>query len=367
MIKKVRLFWSYQVDKTERWLEEMALQGWHLIGFNLWNRVFTFKRGEKKDLTYRIQYGKYIELSPTLLKNGWNAVAAEGKWMFLSNEQPNITLYPVRDAMIKRNRLHAYLFSLIAIFLLSVHIPIYLISFALVNTSILPDGLWTILPLFIVDVLLAAFAIYVFRSYRSFEVREMDASIHPIKKGEKMRKIKLGWMYHLEETKEWLERMAEEGYELEKVKAALFTFRRKEANMIKYECAFEFKVQPSFFSTHKELGWQLKFSSNISLLNYSIWAMPYDNDAEVPQFTYDKSEKRESMKRAFKMNIGMSIYLIAILSFSLYTNTQIMDESFINWSFSGFIRPVLCLLLVLWCVKCMQIFLGHRKNMRRMR
>ncbi|QFF99344.1 hypothetical protein PB01_11190 [Psychrobacillus glaciei] len=26
---------------------------------------------------------------------------------------------------------------------------------------------------------------------------------------------------------------------------------------------FEFKVDPSYFATHKELGWQLKFSSNL--------------------------------------------------------------------------------------------------------
>ncbi|GEL77086.1 DUF2812 domain-containing protein [Tenuibacillus multivorans] len=366
--KEVKLLWSYKIDKTERWLSEMAEHGWHLTGVNQWTRTFTFKKGNKKNVTYRIQYGPKSRSIPlTLQKEGWDTVVSEGRWLFLKNEEANISLYPTRDEVVRRNRTHAYIFSALAIFQLATHIPIILLSIVSLTSQddsfFLEDSLWILLFLLAVGIGLAFFAIYVFKAYRRFELREMDATTDLISKGKKMRKFKLGWMYHLEETKTWLEKLAEDGYELEKVTASIFTFREIEPSNIKYECIFEYKVQPSFFTTHKEFGWKLKYSSNMTLLNYSIWAKHYNVDEPVPQFSYDKEEQKQSIKRAFKMNIGISFYLILLLSFSLYMNYS-MDEPFITWSFSGVMRPLLLALLLFWVYMFVQILLSYRKSMR---
>jgi len=369
VIKKVKCLWSYNVDNTEKWLSEMAIKGWHLTHVNRWTRTFTFEKGENKNVNYRIQFGqKNHSLPPTLQKAGWEIAVSSGKWLFLVNEEPTIRLYPSRDAYVKRNRTHAYVLSLLATLHISASmLPILLIgilSSAMEEENILGHNLG-ILLFFVAEIVLVAwFAIYVFRAYRRFEIQEFDAKIDSMLTGKKMRKFRGAWMYQLEETREWLERLAREGYELESVKAAIFTFRKTNPSNIKYECMFEYKVHPSYFATHKELGWQLKFSSNMTLLNYSIWAMHYENEEEMPQFSYDKQEQRQSIKRAFKMNLGMSIYLIFILSFSFYTNMLSKYEPFLAWSFGGVMRVLLFVFLLFWLYKFFQILFSYRRSLK---
>lgn len=347
MIKrKVKWLWSYNVDKTEQWLMVMAKSGWHLVSVNQWTRTFIFKKGEQKNVTYYIQYvSKNHSFPSTLQKEGWSIAYTAGKWLFLLNEEPIVRLYPTRDALVKRNRAHAYMTSLLAILYISFTMqPLLLMG---ILNSVIGDGnifshnFWVFLLLITGIIAVACFAIYVFRAYRRFEIREMDSTLDSSLTGKKMRKFKGGWMYKLEETKKWLENQAGKGYELESVKAAVFTFRKTNPTNIKYECTFEYKVQPSYFATHKELGWQLKFSSNMTLLNYSIWAMHYEKEEEIPQFSYDKLEQRQSIKRGFKMGIAMSIYLILLLSFSIYMNILVIDEPFLSWSFFGVVRGLL--------------------------
>ncbi|WP_313894380.1 DUF2812 domain-containing protein [Psychrobacillus sp.] len=367
--KKVKWLWSYNVDKTECWLSEMAKKGWHLSSVNRWTRIFTLEKGEQKHVTYHIQYdSKNHSLPTTLQKEGWNIAVSVGNWLFLTNEVPTIRLYPSRDKLVKRNRTHAYTLSVLATFQISFSmLPIIILGIlasVMEEESILAGNVWFILLLVTEIIVIASFSIYVFRAYRRFEKREMDAVIDSISSGNKLRKFKGGWMYQLEETKAWLERIAKEGYELEKVTAAVFTFRKTNPSNLKYECMFEYKVQPSYFATHKELGWKLKYSSNMTLLNYSIWAMPYEDDEEMPQFSYDKQEQRQAIKRAFKMNIGMSIYLIAILLFSFYTNTLQQVEPFIYWSFGGVMRVLLLVFLLFWSYKFIQILFSYRKSLK---
>lgn len=92
--------------------------------------------------------------------------------------------------------------------------------------------------------------------------------------------------------------------------------------------------------------------------------MHYENDEEMPQFSYDKQEQKQSIKRAFKMNLGMSIYLIFILGFSFYVNMLVIDEPFLSWSSGGVLRTLLFVLLLFWFYKFIQILLGYRKNMK---
>ncbi|MDI2587922.1 DUF2812 domain-containing protein [Psychrobacillus sp. NEAU-3TGS] len=367
--KKVKWLWSYNIEKTEQWLSKMAGEGWHLTSVNRWTRTFIFEKGESKEVIYRIQYASKTNTLPqTLQKAGWSVALSNGKWLFLVNEEQTVRLYPTRDALVKRNRTHAYVMSAIATFYVSTSmLPIMLISIiSSVQTGeeVPLENLWLfILPLTGI-VAIASFAIYVFRAYRRFEINEMDVAIDSIPLGKKMRKFRGAWMYQLEDTREWLEGLAKQGYELESVRASIFTFRKTDPNHIKYECMFEYKVQPSYFATHKEMGWKLKYSSNMTLLNYSIWAKHYEEEEEIPRFSYDKQEQRQSIKRAFKMNLGMSIYLILILSFSFYMNILIKDESFVAWSYGGVMRPLLFLALLYWIYKFGQILISYRKTIK---
>lgn len=48
MIKVFRPFWSYDVKKTEVWLSEMAMKGYHFAELNRWTRCFYFHSGVSK-------------------------------------------------------------------------------------------------------------------------------------------------------------------------------------------------------------------------------------------------------------------------------------------------------------------------------
>ena len=116
-MKKWRPFWSYDVEKTGRWLAEMAADGDQLVDVNLETRVFSFEKGEREKVEFQVVFDKSrSELSHRLEESGWRNFYSKGNWQFLKNTEPSITLYPVRDEIVKRNRLHSNVFTGISIF-----------------------------------------------------------------------------------------------------------------------------------------------------------------------------------------------------------------------------------------------------------
>ena len=108
-MKKMRWLWSYQIDKTEKWLSEMASKGYHLSDFNAVTRTFSFDKGEPKVTTYAIRLDKQA-LPSAMEQAGWQVVASSNRWQFVKNEESQVTTYPSREAIVKRTRMHAYLF-----------------------------------------------------------------------------------------------------------------------------------------------------------------------------------------------------------------------------------------------------------------
>jgi hypothetical protein len=81
---KWRLFFVWEEDKEERWLEEMASQGWHLIHGGL---RFVFERGEPAQIRYRLDYrrrfpqgeGEYF----TMYRDaGWEHICDFKQWHY---------------------------------------------------------------------------------------------------------------------------------------------------------------------------------------------------------------------------------------------------------------------------------------------
>src|SRR5690606_31536243 len=140
-IKKVKWLWSYQVDKIEKWLAEMAGEGWHLVSLNRWTRTFSFEKGDKKVGNFRIQYAPQgFELSETLKNAGWERVVSAGRWIILFNGESKVRLYPSRDSILKRNRMHAYAASGLIIFQLGTQVPLLLTPIVLLSME---DGFFS--------------------------------------------------------------------------------------------------------------------------------------------------------------------------------------------------------------------------------
>jgi hypothetical protein len=79
------LFWAWQDEREERWLREMALQGWHLRRPGLVR--YTFDQGDPTDVVYRLDYRvlaardreEYLGLFRAA---GWEHVGAVSNWQY---------------------------------------------------------------------------------------------------------------------------------------------------------------------------------------------------------------------------------------------------------------------------------------------
>ncbi|MFZ6731841.1 DUF2812 domain-containing protein [Undibacterium sp. Ji42W] len=93
LIKKFKCFWSWEDENEQQWLQEMAHQGLHLQGRNLFG-LYSFVQGVPADVVYRLDYvsdtrwgaanvvepdGSYRQL---LTDAGWEHVLAASGWQY---------------------------------------------------------------------------------------------------------------------------------------------------------------------------------------------------------------------------------------------------------------------------------------------
>lgn len=362
-MKKMRWLWSYRIDSTEIWLEDLMAKGFHLKSLNRFSRVFTFEHEDSIEKKVRIHYGEKT-LAPKLASAGWESAVVSGKWQVLTNETAEISIFPSKDQLFKRTRLHAYLYLLASTFYLSSYLSFLFLFGIILSISSENFQIGPLLVPIVIYMGMIALTIFVFKSYQKFEKQFLGTNVLKKTGTRKIRRIRPAWMYEPLRTKIWLEEMVERGYELESVFATVFTFRPKDKNNIAYEVVFEPKINANYFQLHKDFGWELKYTSNITWLNYTIWGMPYEQGEEKPAFSYDERERRKVAKKAFLMNCGMAIFILLICAQSIYMNTIVTDSSFLEWSYMGVIRVMLVGMSMLWFFLFIRIVLGYRKELK---
>ncbi|WP_158589666.1 MULTISPECIES: DUF2812 domain-containing protein [Clostridia] len=177
MKKAWKPFWSYDVKKTERWLQTRALQGQQLVKIEPNLRLFIFKAGNDPQLIrYHIAYCKQKqndELPLALQQNGWGKLCQQGCWCVLSNQKQTTELkvYPVRNEITKRNRYLLYFYIALTIYLLFTMLLFLLMSVIHIFyfgsiLSFTPISLWiTLLILSNGLFLIGTFSVY--RLYQS--------------------------------------------------------------------------------------------------------------------------------------------------------------------------------------------------------
>lgn len=365
-MKKVRWLWSYRIDSTEKWLEKLMGKGFQLKSFNRFSRVFTFEQVDSMERIVRIHYGEKT-IAPKLVTAGWQTEAASGKWRVLTNDNESISVFPSNDQLFKRTRMHAYLYLLLSALYLSFYLSFIFLFGMILNIHNETFQIGPLLVPILIYVGLVTLTIIVFKAYRRFEKQLLGTDV--IKKfgSKKFRRMRPAWMYEPLRTKIWLEDMAKRGYELESVFAAIFTFRLKDKNNIAYEVAFEPKINANYFQLHKDFGWDLKYTSNITWLNYTIWGMSYEEGEEKPAFSYDELERKKVAKKAFYMNCGMTVFLLLVMAQSLYINfitLKTLEQSFFEWSIMGAIRLMLVFMSVFWLLMFVRIVKGYRKELK---
>jgi len=338
-MKAFRPFWSYRIEQTENWLSEKASEGQHLVAMNRWTHVFTFEQNQPSQRIYRLNRNKKTNLGLSRLEEqGWTADVQEKEWTILSAEEPS--LYPIRDELLQRTQRHLYVW----IFLVWMHLvttsPIF-IAGIVVRKSFLG---WMPLTILILDVILLITFSYLIWKHLAFQKREMGMGADTVRGQKKHYRIYLGWFYDLPKMEKRLERKASEGLILSKVYSVIFVFVEQEPELRSYQCTFEYKVKSPFFSTFKEMGWHLHFSTKISFMHYAIWSMAYDHEEEKPLISYMKEERLQNLKRAYRFHLGISVYLILLMVFNLFIN-RIIEVPWFEFSYMSMIQ---ILLFIFW-------------------
>jgi hypothetical protein len=338
-VKKWRPLWSYDVEKTERWLSEMAEDGMRLTNVNPLTRMFLFEQEEREKVEHRIVYDKLRGSLPQTLEDfGWEKELIEGNWTFLKNSGDSICVFPSREGVLKRNRLHMYVITVLAVLnsipLLSMTIAFIAFLFGSMG-EIVSSPLWAITALFVLQgIATIVLAIYIHWKLKSFEIEHFETEPDTdLRKGKTFVKLRVGWMYAPDLLEKWLSEMTAEGNHLVRVTGSgtRFHFVQGEVENVSYMYDFQPKAAPSYYAIHKSTGWQLKFTSSFTFMNYSLWAKPYEVGDKVPRLTYDKTERKGQVRRILTMNSITVSYSIAMLAFALWILFDIEhDKSPVN-------------------------------------
>ncbi|NEU29239.1 DUF2812 domain-containing protein [bacterium LRH843] len=371
MYKKVfRPFWSYDVEKTEKWLSSMAEKGYYFVKMNRRTRTFFFEQGEPRNFTYRMEYDKMRrELPLSLVEEGWRTIFQSGYWSVSKNEKPyeQIKSFPVREGIIKRNRRIMYSFGAIQIYLT----VIALFNLTMLGIVLFQEGSINVeeSPLWIITYTFLGMAItlWLLSFYSIIEINKSNkqlgskSSYRPNKtegglrqeEEKKLRhsgllvvKRKYQWMYSPDKLEKWLEKMEKQGYNLYRVskRGTAFYFKLGHPRKISFCADYQNSADESYFNIHRDAGWKSVFISRSTFQKWSIWSREYVNGEEKPHIYTDQSDH---LKTARKIAVTYSCLFLPLVAIYIL-NIGFMIEG-VNHSGLEKIE-VISIILLLFCI-----------------
>lgn len=338
-LKKWRPFWSYDVEKTENWLSKMAANGHKLKEINRMTRMFSFTSGAFENTEYHIEYNKNkIDISQTLTNEGWSQAVMDGNWRILKNVEKQITLYPTRDELVKRNRLHSNILTCISIYYgMQLIMPIMILLQFLfpgdTNMNIVTSPLWVLTGLYFLQVIgVIILTIHMTRKLRTFERKHYDLEFdikQPI--GKTFSKWSPNWTDKPDIIEQWLEEMALNGQHLVKVQGIRFVFEKGAPKRTAYSIDFQWQTSPSYIEVHKNVGWSLLYATSKSFFKTAIWAKPYEEGETKPQLSYDTDGISARNK---KVLIAQASSHLIVLLFAIFAMWIYLDSlTGMTWAF----------------------------------
>lgn len=333
MTKKWRPFWSYDVEKTEGWLSEMAADGRRLVAVNIWTRMFLFEEVEREKVEYQIIYDKpQHEFPRALEESGWKGALSNGNWKIIKNGTTPIRAYPVRDGLLKRNRLHSNVLTVVAV-LYGIQLVSFLFSmlgtiFFPENSTFVPSPFWILTFIYFIQVIaVIILTITMTGKLKSFERMYFSSAVDEVGlTGATFSKKKFVWTVAPDLLENWLSDMAAEGNHFVRMKGASYIFEKGEPKHISYVYDYQLKATPSYYDIHKSAGWQLKSTVPQSFMKSSLWMKEYDLGEKKPGFTYDRKERKEQVRKVLFASFGSTILSLALTLFVLWVSLGMNSE-----------------------------------------
>lgn len=343
MKKVFQPFWSYNILKTERWLSQMAETGYSLQKFNRITRCFYFNEGNPETLTYRISFDKSPAgvMSSTLRNAGWSTAASSGHWKVAVNSETSrsIQTSPVRDGILKHNRVIFYIFLALLGYLSVVLVA----GISGMGSTWLQDGADGFVPsprwsltfiFFVLVVLLLVLSIYsvnrISKTNKELSAGAPNSVFSPDQwtsknaennkpYGQPIRKLKVGWMYAPDKLEKWLEGMEARGYQLYRVDSLgiIFYFVKGEPRKVRYQADYQRNIDRGYLTIHEDAGWKIVFGSSSIFDKWTIWSRQYSENEETPQFYSEESTHLQHARRVSLLYTAIFLPVMAIYVFNL--------------------------------------------------
>lgn len=338
MITKFKPLWSIDVEKTEAWLGEMAAQGNHLVHINLLTRTFAFEKGVPKDIMFQISHDKSPgpSLSPGMEAQGWEKILQLGGWLIAANAKPEdeIKGFPVRDGLVRRNRILAAILGGISMYCLltTMMALVFTLIIALKGDPVtfVPSPLWIITVLYWALMTWFAWMGLKLVAVNRRLIGERNLVPEPGNEQHMQRGIvrwKFGWHYSPDKLEQWLTQMERKGYNLQRIGklGVSFHFSRGSSRTVKYFADYQNTTNQGYFNAHRDAGWKLMFASPGSLVRWSLWAQEYKPDDHPPLFYSDKSSLLQHARRVAITYAGLFLFMIVVylLNLSLMLNSYL--------------------------------------------
>jgi hypothetical protein len=320
--KVVRLFWSYDIKKTEEWLRDMSLRGYKLEAIDFDFRVFKFIKAEKNRVFYRIIYdnNQSNSLPKSLDNSGWKIISQHKQWKILINESENITIMPSRNSIIERNNKIVSFSGWAVGFLILLHLITGFFTRSILRLMHVQVEYSETLEILGILYLVVQLSVFAFLAYTHFRIKastkrieyadgielaynydtfkNIDEEIYIGKKKGIVRR-KFAWFSYPDKLELWLEKMERKGFNLYKISknGVKFYFVKGNKENKKFSVDFKKHVTKEYFEINKEAGWELYFSSNSSTNKWNIWAMNYEENTEPPNMYSDITDKINHAKK----------------------------------------------------------------------
>lgn len=138
-MKKRKLFFNYQ--KEEKWINEMAASGWHLVGYKIGR--YTFEKGVPGEYDYCIELledapatEKGIEYLTFMEEAGIECVASNLSWVYFRKKSTGEPFMIYTDYASRKKHLQRIMGALAIVLLLNLGIAIFntvLATFSSIN------------------------------------------------------------------------------------------------------------------------------------------------------------------------------------------------------------------------------------------
>jgi hypothetical protein len=375
MIKRVfRPFWRYNVVATEEWLAGMAAAGFLLQSVDYRRRVFVFEKRQPQELIYRVDYSKEEkESTPTLKKEGWREISTSRRWHILVNQNPEPSLFPSREGVIKKTRtLLTVSCVLLALsgFYLTV-LAVVMIGIALSSdfeVEYIPAP-YPILDLFpyaalATNAVFLAWIIYTFIQTKKGLTRlsvMAGYSLYPtlIKVDSRLIQdppdlknlVKLTrrfWFYNLDRLTSWLESQAARGMLLKFIDKNGFYFEKDRPRKIKYFVDAQQNITAGYFDIHKQAGFTLLCDLSQPFGRIFIWSKEQAETDTEPEFYTDRAERFACARRLLLINLKWILYWLGIGGLNLFFSLSSLRTQGINQIFWVLLALLWLIVMILY-------------------